>query len=64
MKTIDGQVTKKSSVWHKLKRDILLIVQIVKMLYVYLTTGSRVRKKYKDKVARGEIFWVDEEIKL
>ena len=64
MRTIDGQYTKQSKFWHKLRRDLKLLRRIAKMLYIYLTVGSKIRKEYKNKVANKEMFWIDEQMKF
>ena len=64
MRTIDGQYTKQNKFWHRLKRDLELLRRIVKMLYIYLTVGSKIRKEYKKKVGNNEMFWIDEQMKF
>ena len=62
MRTIDSQLLKGSSLWGRLWRDIKLLRRIAQMLYAYLVVGRRVRQTYWSKAARGDIFWVDEEL--
>jgi hypothetical protein len=62
MRTIDGQLLKGSSFWGRLGRDLRLLRRIGQMLYAYTVVGRRVRQGYRAKEARGEIFWVDEEL--
>lgn len=62
MRTIDEQIIKGSSFWPRLTRDVRLLLRIAQMLYAYLVIGRTIRRTYRDKEARGEIFWVDEEL--
>jgi hypothetical protein len=64
MRTIDGQYTKQNNFWHRLKRDLRLLRRIVRMLYIYLTVGSKIRKKYKKKADNNEMYWIDEQVKF
>jgi hypothetical protein len=32
------------------------------MFYQYLWVGRRIRRRYRDLEARGEVYWVDEEL--
>jgi len=62
MRTIDGQMIKGSSLWGRLGRDARLLWRIGQMLFAYLVVGRRIRQAYREKAARGEIYWVDEEL--
>ncbi len=62
MRTIDGQLVKGTSFWAQLWRDVRLLWRIAQMLYAYLVRGHRTRQAYRAKEARGEVFWVDEEL--
>ncbi|MDH3675867.1 MAG: hypothetical protein OES12_10260 [Anaerolineae bacterium] len=62
MRTIDEQFSRDTSFWQRLMRDLRLLSRIFQMLYAYLVLGGSVRRKYRAKAARGEIFWVDEEL--
>jgi hypothetical protein len=35
---------------------------MAQMLYAYLIIGRRIRQSYRAKEARGDVFWVDEEL--
>lgn len=62
MRTIDGQLVKGTSRWEQVRRDARLLWRIGQMLYAYLVAGWRIRRTYRAKAARGETFWVDEEL--
>ena len=42
-----------------LKRDVGLLLRLGAMLFQYLVPGGRLRREYKRKEARGEVYWVD-----
>ncbi len=42
-----------------LRRDLALLRRIATMLYQYCFEGGRLRREYRRKEARGEVFWVD-----
>ncbi len=42
-----------------LRRDIALARRIAVMLFQYLFQGGRLRREYRRREARGEVFWVD-----
>ena len=63
MRTIDGQGVTGASLWERIGRDVRLLWRIGQMLYAYLVVGRRIRQAYRAKAARGEIFWVDEELR-
>jgi len=62
MRTIDEQTIKGSSFWQSVVRDVRLLWRIGQMLFAYLVMGRRIRRAYRAKAARGETFWVDEEL--
>ena len=39
--------------------DLLLLRRLGSMLWQYLTVGGRLRREYRMKESRGEVFWVD-----
>ena len=41
------------------RRDIALLRRIAGMLFQYLFAGGRLRREYRRKEARGEVYWVD-----
>jgi hypothetical protein len=53
MRTLD------SSPASSLRRDLALAGKIAVMLYQYLFQGGRLRREYRRREAKGEIFWVD-----
>ena len=62
MRTIDERFTRDSSFFQRLSRDVKLLWRIGQMLFAYLVAGRRIRQRYRLKEARGEIYWVDEEL--
>jgi len=62
MRTIDEQAIKGTSFWQQVGRDVRLLRRIAQMLYTYLVIGRGIRRKYRDKETRGEVYWVDEEL--
>jgi len=42
-----------------LRRDLALLRRIAGMVFEYLLAGGRLRREYRRKEARGEVFWVD-----
>ena len=62
MRTIDEQFIKSTSFWQKLGSDIRLLWRIGQMLFAYLVIGHRIRRAYRAKEARGEVYWVDQEL--
>ena len=63
MRTIDEKFSKEPSFWQKLQRDYWLLIRIARMIIAYFTEGRRIRRLYLQKQAKGETFWVDEEVK-
>ena len=39
--------------------DLRLLRRLVAMFWQYLTVGGRLRREYRRKEARGEVYWVD-----
>jgi hypothetical protein len=42
-----------------LKRDVALLLRLAAMLFQYLVPGGRLRREYRRREARGEVYWVD-----
>ncbi len=61
MRTIDKQFTSKTSLWQRLWRDGRLLMRMGRMLIAYIWIGGRIRRAYRAKAARAEIYWLDEE---
>ena len=53
MRTLD------SSPSSTLRRDLALAWRIAVMLFQYTFAGGRLRREYRRREARGEVFWVD-----
>jgi hypothetical protein len=62
MRTIDGHLITETSLWQRLKRNGRLLLRMGQMLFAYFVVGNRIRRVYRAKEARGEVFWVDEEL--
>jgi hypothetical protein len=39
--------------------DLRLLRKLCAMLWQYLTVGGRLRREYRLRESRGEVFWVD-----
>jgi hypothetical protein len=63
MRTIDDPVSPVFSRSSQLVRDGRVIARLGKLLIAYALTGGRVRRRYRHKQRRGEIFFVDEELR-
>jgi hypothetical protein len=50
------------SLWARARRDVALLRRMAFMIYGYQTLGRRVRRIYREKEARGEIFYVDQDM--
>ena len=50
------------SLWARARRDVSLLRRMAFMIYGYLTLGRRVRRIYRKKEMRGEIFYVDQDM--
>jgi hypothetical protein len=42
-----------------LRRDLRLLWRMAVMLLRYWTVGGRMRREYRKREARGEVYWVD-----
>jgi len=40
-------------------RDLALLRRIAGMLFHYFVEGGRLRREYRRRVARGEVYWLD-----
>jgi hypothetical protein len=45
---------------NRLMRDLKLLRRMAAMLYGYFAAGGRLRREYRRRERRGEVFWVDE----
>ena len=50
------------SLWARAQRNLALLQRMAFMIYGYLTLGRRVRRIYREKEVRGEIFYVDQDM--
>ena len=60
MRTLDEQNARSNSLRARVKRDLKLVARLFSMLYGYLTTGASIRRRYRDRERRGEIYYVDD----
>lgn len=60
MRTLDHEFTTSASRLARLRRDLRVLLRIADMLRGYLHVGGRVRRAYRNKETRGQIYWVDE----
>jgi hypothetical protein len=42
-----------------IRRDLVMLQRIAAMLFQYFVGGGRLRREYRHKEARGEVFWLD-----
>ena len=42
-----------------LRRDLALLWRIAGMVFQYVVPGGRLRREYRRRAARGEVYWVD-----
>lgn len=59
MRTLDEQGARSFSRRARLVRNARLLVKIASMVTSYFTTGASIRRKYREKARRGEIYYVD-----
>ena len=60
MRTLDEQNESSFSLTARVKRDVRLLGKIASMVLAYFTTGRAIRRAYRDKARRGEVYYVDE----
>ncbi len=61
MRTVESRPTTRFSIAIRLLRDLRLFRRLVSMAVDYFTVGARVRRSYREKIARGEKVWLDRE---
>lgn len=59
MRTIDGKFTTSTSAWSRVWRDVRLLGHLGRQIVQYWTKGSRIRRSYRRKDDRGEVYWLD-----
>ena len=60
MRTIEDARTAESR-WAQVARDLRVLRRMVRLVWAYFLTGALVRRRYRQKQRRGEVFFVDEE---
>ncbi len=61
MRTIEGGVAAGSR-WAQVARDLRVLRRMLRLVWVYFLTGALLRRRYRQKQRRGEVFFVDEEL--
>ncbi len=61
MRTVESRPTAKFSIATRLLRDWRHLRRLAGMTVDYFTVGARVRRVYREKIARGEKVWLDRE---
>lgn len=59
VRTLDEQNTQSFSPLARTKRNAKLLLRLARMVKAYLTTGASIRRRYREKERRGEIYYVD-----
>ena len=59
MRTLDEQNTRSFSLRERAVRNLKLLLRIASMATSYFTTGATIRRRYREKERRGEIYYVD-----
>ena len=59
MRTLDEQNTQSFSLGARAVRNLKLLLRIASMAIGYFTTGAGIRRRYREKERRGEIYYVD-----
>ncbi len=59
MRTVESGPTTKFSIASRLLRDWRHLRRLAGMTVDYFTVGARVRRAYREKIARGEKLWLD-----
>jgi hypothetical protein len=60
MRTIEVAVAAESR-RAQLARDLRVLRRMLRLVWAYFLTGALVRRRYRRKQRRGEVFFVDEE---
>lgn len=59
MRTLDEQNTQSFSLRSRLVRNAKLLRRLARMVKGYFTTGATIRREYREKERRGEVYYVD-----
>ncbi len=60
MRTIEDAAAGRSR-WAQFARDLRVLRRMLRLVRTYFLTGALVRRRYRQKEHRGEVFFVDEE---
>ncbi len=61
MRTFEGGVAVGSR-RAQVARDLRVLRRMVRLVSAYFLTGALLRRRYREKQRRGEVFFVDEEL--
>ena len=59
MRTLDEQNTRSFSLRARAARNGKLLLRLARMVKAYFTTGAAIRRDYREKERRGEIYYLD-----
>jgi hypothetical protein len=62
MRTVEDRVAIESR-WAGVARDLRVLRRLLSLVWGYFVAGALVRRRYRQKELRGEVFFVDEELK-
>lgn len=60
MRTLDQEFTIRVSRLARFRRDLRVLLRMTGMLWGYFRVGGRVRRAYRTKETRGQVYWIDE----
>ena len=60
MRTIEDGIAAESR-WAQVTRDLRVLWRVLRLVWRYFVIGALVRRRYRRKQRRGEVFFVDEE---
>ncbi len=61
MRTLDAQKAQSFSPGARAARDIKLLLRLAVMLTSYFTKGALIRREYRKRERRGEIYYLEDE---
>ncbi len=61
MRTIDQNSVSNVSFLAALARNGRLLLRLASMVLDYWTVGTRVRRSYRDRESKGDMYWLDEQ---
>lgn len=61
MRTIEDAAAVETA-WARAVRDLRLLRRLARLVWSYSFRGALIRRRYRQKERRGEVFYVDEEL--